>query len=106
MITTAMEENEISLKKNKGINCPINHNLKAKEKEGEDGETKTSKANKQSENDKNFATSLANLKSNSLGLTRIISDFVLPRASIKLGQCRKKNRTIGSETRYLMLGNS
>ena len=47
MITTAMEENEISLKKNKGINCPINHNLKAKEeKEGDDSETKPSKTSK------------------------------------------------------------
>lgn len=84
MITTAMEENEISLKKNKGINCPINHNLKAKEK-GDDSVTKKDKSSQEAENNKKFAKSLANLKSNSLGLTRVISDFVLPRASIKLG---------------------
>ena len=31
-------------------------------------------------------------------------DYILPQKSLLIGKCRKKNRTIGSEDRYLMLG--
>lgn len=36
----------------------------------------------------------------------IINDYILPQKSLMIGKCRKKNRTIGSEDRYLMLGAS
>ena len=33
-------------------------------------------------------------------------DYILPQKSLLIGKCRKKNRTLGSEDRYLMLGAS
>ena len=33
-----------------------------------------------------------------------MNDFVPPPKSLQIGVCRKKNRTMGSETRYLLLG--
>ena len=33
-----------------------------------------------------------------------MNDQILPLKSLMIGQCRKKNRTIGSEDRFLMLG--
>jgi len=36
----------------------------------------------------------------------ITSDFVLPPKAIKIGVCMKKNRKLGYEKRFLMLGHS
>lgn len=45
-------------------------------------------------------------KKNSLNLIPIKDDFVLPHKSVLIGECQKKNRHLGSETRYLLLGTS
>ena len=41
---------------------------------------------------------------NYLQITPIMNDFVPPHKSLMMGVCRKKNRTMGYETRYLLLG--
>ena len=45
-------------------------------------------------------------KDHSLNLQPIKNDFVLPHKSIFIGHCYKKNQTMGSEKRYLLLGTS
>lgn len=84
MIKIAMEEAQIQMRKNRGVNCPDNHNLK----KGDKPLTKSVRT-------KNY-----------LHLVPVMHDYVLPSRSLKLGKCRKKNRTIGSEERFLMLGPS
>ena len=41
---------------------------------------------------------------NYLQISPIMNDFVPPHKSLMMGECRKKNRTMGFETRYLLLG--
>ena len=41
---------------------------------------------------------------NNLQLSPIMNDFVPPPKSLQLGWCQKKNRTMGYEKRYLLLG--
>lgn len=86
MIKVAMEEAQITLRKNRGVNCPENHNLKPGGGE---------------------KTNIKNLRQkNSLAIAPVMHDYILPPKSLKIGKCRKKNRTIGSEDRFLMLGHS
>ena len=80
-----MDEAQLQLKKNRGVNCPDNHNLK-------------------SGGEKSLAKNMR--KENSLRLKPVMHDYILPPKSLLLGKCRKKNRTIGSEDRFLMLGAS
>jgi len=72
--------------KNKGINCPDNHNLKNK-----NGDSATTKREIKRD-------------TNSLKLQCVMDDFVLPMQSIKTGPVKKANRTMGWERRYLLLG--
>ena len=85
MIKVAMDEAQLQLKKNRGVNCPDNHNLK-------------------NGGDKSLAKNMR--KDNSLKLKPVMHDYILPPKSLLLGKARKKNRTIGSEDRFLMLGAS
>ena len=85
MIKVAMDEAFLQSKRNRGVNCPDNHNLKSHKE-------KTLVKNHRTENSMKFIP--------------IINDYILPQKSLLLGKCRKKNRTIGSEDRYLMLGPS
>ena len=83
MIKLAMEEAQISLRKNRGVNCPDNHNLRERREK----------------------TLTKNLRSkNSLNLVPVMQDEILPYKQLMVGTCRKKNRTVGSEDRFLMLG--
>ena len=43
---------------------------------------------------------------NSLKIVPVMHDYILPHKSLMIGKCRKKNRTFGSEDRYLLLGPS
>ena len=86
MLKTAQEEAQISQRRNKGVNCPENHNLK----QGGEQE-KTQK--------------FLRLENN-LQLSPIMNDFVPPPKSLQIGVCQKRNRTMGTETRYLLLGQS
>jgi len=63
MIKVAMEEALLQNKKNKGVNCPDNHNLKSTEK------TLT----------KNLRTE------NSMRLVPVINDYILPQKSLMIG---------------------
>ena len=85
MLKTAQEEAQIAQRKNKGVNCPDNHNLK---KQG---------------GDLDCLSKFLKLENN-LQLSPIMNDFVPPHKSLMKGNCRKKNRTMGYETRYLLLG--
>ena len=85
MIKVAMDEAQIQNKKNRGVNCPDNHNLKQ-------GGDKTLTKNIR--------------KENFMKLKPVMHDYILPPKSLLIGKCRKKNRTLGSEDRYLMLGAS
>lgn len=87
MINFAVYQYKKSLLEIKGINCPDNHNLKKKKQET------------QMPDIEKHVTSKLNLKF-------ITNDFVLPPKAIKIGECLKKNRTMGYEKRYLMLGHS
>ena len=84
MVKTAMEETQIQTRKNRGVNCPDNHNL-----QGDKAKSKIVKILREE---------------NSLSLSSITNDFVLPPKSVMIGTCRKKNQSFGSETRHLMLG--
>jgi hypothetical protein len=87
IIRTAIEETQIFFGKNRGVNCPDNHN----------------KMKKEERDRKKIAM---NVKENCLKLKIIRDDFVLPPKSLKIGECRKKNQTFGKEKRYIMLGTS
>jgi hypothetical protein len=68
------------------VNCPDNHNhLKGKESSKKIKVKRTV---------------------NTLGLSIIKHDFVMPHKSLKVGYCFKKNETWGKEKRFLMLGAS
>jgi hypothetical protein len=85
MIKTAIEETQMQLSNNKGVNCPDNHNhlLKSKDSRNKLKVTRTE---------------------NTLKLKIIKDDFLMPARSIKTGWCYKKNETWGKEKRYLLLG--
>jgi tyrosine-protein phosphatase YwqE len=82
MIRVAMEENLITLNSTSAINCPENHNKKKE----------------------NVVKTKFKRSKNSLDLKVIMDDFVLPTKTIKQGIAKKKNKTIGSASRYLLLG--
>lgn len=86
MIKVAMDESQLQVKKNRGVNCPDNHN--------------TAKVT----NEKTVTKSIK--RDNHLKLIPVTHDYILPQKSLLIAKCRKKNRTIGYEDRYLMLGNS
>ena len=86
MIRTAMEESQLTMDITSGVNCPVNHNLVPIE-------DITQK-------------SFFKKTSNTLDLKVIHNDLVLPMKSLMTGKCSKKNKTIGSEVRFLLLGAS
>ena len=88
MINFAVYKYKKSLIKIKGINCPDNHNLKKKKHQ----ETQIPDIDKHVTSD--------------LKIEFITDDIVLPPKAIKIGECMKKNRSMGYEQRYLMLGHS
>ena len=84
MINFALIKYKKSMESNKGINCPDNHNLK-KKTQGPD---------------------IDKLVEPNLQLEFILDDFVLPPKALYIGECLKKNNTLGWEKRFLMLGHS
>jgi hypothetical protein len=84
MIRTAMEEAALGVSIN--VNNPTNHNLE-----------KTYEVSAKEKYQK---------KTNTLDLKVIMEDQVLPAKSILIGKCKKKNKTFGSEVRFLLLGAS
>lgn len=83
VINLAIDEIKYLNLKNKGINNPDNHNLSKKSTAGDDIYVKTS-----------------------LDLNFIMDDHVLPPKSLAKAQILKKNKSIGYETRYLLLGHT
>lgn len=87
MIQVAIEETQITLNKSKGgVNNPDNQNIK------KDASHKLSTYFERTEN--------------SLNLKCVMSDFVLPTRSVKMGICKKKNATWSHSQRYLLMGTS
>lgn len=70
---------------NKGINCPDNHNFKKQ---------------------KDLIPDLHKHLEPTVQVELITDDYVLPPKALLIGPCLKKNKTIGWEKRYLLLGYS
>jgi hypothetical protein len=83
VISLAIDEIKYLNLKNKGINNPDNPNLSKKASTGDDTYVKTS-----------------------LDLKLVMDDHVLPPKSLANTTVLKKNKSLGYETRYLLLGHT